>query len=127
MIKDARSNIRREQSQSEHEPDSVNCSATRSTLESDEHQPERGYRALGSSNRCQSRPGGVGGILNQLRRLQSDYLAYIETHGQHLKRSLQENHEHKQKVLTELEVLENELLDLLEKEINPDNQLTEED
>lgn len=57
-----------------------------------------------------------GGMLRQLRRLQQAHLAYVEAHGDRLEKRLQENREHKQQVIDDMERLERQIVELMEKE-----------
>ncbi|WP_226580940.1 hypothetical protein [Microseira wollei] len=53
-------------------------------------------------------------MLRQLRQIRQAHLAYVEAHGQRLEARLKENREHHQKILGEINDLEDELTKLLE-------------
>jgi hypothetical protein len=116
MMSNARINLRRKQSQSECEPDTIDSGTARPTIKNNEDQSKRGDRAMGETDRREARSEGTGGILNQLRRLQEEHLEYVDAHGQRLQQRLQENREHRQKIVKEMKALEDELLRLLDEE-----------
>lgn len=54
-----------------------------------------------------------GKILSQLRELQRSHLAYVEAHEERLKARLKAANEHHDKVLNQMKLLEQEILELL--------------
>jgi hypothetical protein len=54
-----------------------------------------------------------GKILSQLRELQRSHLAYVEAHEERLKARLKAAKEHHDKVLDQMKLLEQEILELL--------------
>lgn len=70
-------------------------------------------RGTGRSNRYATRSASAGKILSQLRKLQADHLAYVESHGNRLQQRLNEYQEHRAEILVEMKQLEEDLLTLL--------------
>lgn len=55
----------------------------------------------------------TGKILSQLRELREAHLAYVKAHEQRLEARLRESREHQDKVVDEMDRLEQEIIDLL--------------
>ncbi len=56
---------------------------------------------------------GFGKMLSQLRELQRSHLAYVESHEERLQLRLKAAQEHHQRVMEQMKVLEQEILNLL--------------
>ncbi|GET38186.1 hypothetical protein MiSe_29400 [Microseira wollei NIES-4236] len=102
--------------QAEGEPDAnpIQYSEARSLSGTDEYKSERIDRALGEGHGRKRGTANIGKMLRQLRQIRQAHLAYVEAHGQRLEARLKENREHHQKILGEINDLEDELTKLLE-------------
>lgn len=109
----ARADLQREKSQSEHNSDSINSGETGLASQDAENQSKRSNRTLGSDNGWKLRVSRLGGIHRRVKQLQAQHLAYVEAHGQRLEARLQENREHKSQILEEITELEQELVELM--------------
>ena len=93
--------------------DSIQHSEAGSLSRSDEHESERIDRALGEESGGKRGTADIGKMLRQLKQIRQAHLAYVEAHGQRLEARLKENREHYQKILEEIDDLEDELTKLL--------------
>lgn len=110
---DARSDLRREENQSQYHTNPSNSGEINKVSQSVTHESIRSDRTLGETNGWKFRAARLGGIQRQLRQLQSQHLAYVEAHGQRLEARLQENRQHKTIILAEIAALEKELSELI--------------
>lgn len=110
----ARSDLRREEDSSQHYTNSNNSRQAGKTSENAEYKQIGSDRAVGQTNGWKLRAARLGGIRGQLRQLQAEHLAYVEAHGQRLEQRLQENRQHKTKVLADIAALEKELGELID-------------
>ncbi|MBD2386924.1 hypothetical protein [Cylindrospermum sp. FACHB-282] len=60
--------------------------------------------------------GTTGKMLSQLRNIRAAHLAYVKAHEERLRARLDENLTHQEKVFTEIDNLEKEILRLFEEE-----------
>lgn len=113
-------------------------------IRDDQRNGENGYRRLGSFGYQSQRDGDVqdeifdsnsegrnpsgeqeaayfigttdfGGMLSQLRKLKEAHLAYVKAHERRLETRLKENREHQAKILSEMDDLEQHIVEVLEK------------
>lgn len=101
------------QGKGECDADSIQHPEVRSLSRFDEHEPERTDRTLGEEFGGERRTPNIGKMLRQLKQIRQAHLAYVEAHGQRLETRLKENREHHQKILEEINDLEDELTKLL--------------
>jgi len=102
------------QAESEFDAHSIEYSEAGSLSGTDEHQSQRIDRALGQRSGRKRGAADIGKMLRQLRQIRQTHLAYVEAHGQRLETRLKENREHHQKILGEMDRLEDELTKLIE-------------
>lgn len=109
----ARTDLRGKEDPNQREPNSFSGVEVGQLGESDEHLTLGSDRAVGESQRSESGASRLKGVLRQIKQLQSEHLAYVNAHGQRLEQRLQENREHKEKIMGEIAELEEELNELL--------------
>lgn len=80
----------------------------------DGNKPERSSGATSKESQAESEQRDIGGILRQLRNLQQTHLAYVDAHGERLRKRLAENQEHRQRIADDMQRLEGIVLDLLD-------------
>lgn len=109
----ARADLQRKESPDQRQLDSIVNSQAGHMGETDEPLTLGSDRAVGQVEQPESRAGCLKGVLRQIKQLQSEHLAYVSSHGQRLEQRLQENREHKEKILGEIADLEQKLNQLL--------------
>ncbi len=114
LHEDARTDLRGKESPNQCKPDPFSGFEAGQLGGADEHFSLGSDRTMGQSQRPESRTSRLKGVLRQIKQLQSEHLAYVNAHGQRLEQRLQENREHKEKILGEIADLEKELNELLE-------------
>lgn len=67
-------------------------------------------------NECGKRP--TGKILGQLRELREAHLAYVKAHEERLEKRLNENRQHQDRIINEMNRLEREIMTLLEQNVD---------
>jgi hypothetical protein len=69
----------------------------------------------GCSTRRTNPEANIGKILDHLKQLREQYLAYVDAHGERLQARFRENRQHRDEAVATMDQLESEIIELLNK------------
>lgn len=116
--KDQAEGIRGKQAQASNHVDADSIGKTRRISQ---HDGGKSQRSDGKAFASDTEWGKtvIGKILSQLRELREAHLAYVNAHSDRLRARLAEDDEHRSKIITDMDALEQQLLQIQVKQKSP--------